>query len=570
MIRIKKVVGMTHARRNFKRYIEIFHVFFKYGFGGFFHVLGVNSTLKIICRTVHRKCKDERSEVITDLPIEVRMRMALEELGPTFIKLGQILSTRPDLIPAEFATEFSKLQDNAPYFSIEEACEIIQQELGAKAADIFDDFNYEPLAAASIGQVYRAVYRGEEVVVKVQRPNIHKIIEIDLEIMLHIALILERHVEEIASFKPSTIIEEFTKSLEREIDFKIEAKETKRFKENIKDNPNIYAPRVYDVLTTSRVMVAEYIDGIKPENIEALNKGDFDKSLLAENSVDSVLKQIFDYGFFHADPHPGNILIMPGNIVCFIDFGMVGKVSPKQKEYFASLILNILNKKSGKIVDILFKLTHYDEEPDRDTLERELFIIIDEYLLYSLKDIDFGKFLSELMDVFARFNLRLKAEIFMLLKALVSLEKTGRILAPEVNIIEKANPYVKKIYMERFNVKRILTNLVDPVSDTMILGSELPDDLRVITKNIRAGKFKFDINYLGLDLLRKTINRVSNKISLAIVLAALIIGHSMILAQPPSNVAHFMKNFGRLGFILTVIIAFCFLLSFFRKKERNQ
>jgi ubiquinone biosynthesis protein len=567
MIQIKKVVKFTHTHRNFKRYLEIIHVFIKYGFGGLASVMHLDIALKRLSKAC--KNKDVRTDkaCIGD-PKEVRMRKALEGLGPTFIKLGQILSTRTDLIPAEFATEFAKLQDNAPHFPHEDACRIIEEELGAKAVDIFDSFNHEPLAAASIGQVYRAVYKGEEVVVKVQRPNIEKIIEIDLEIMLHLANLLEKHIEEVSVFKPSAIIEEFAKSISKEIDFEIEAKQTKRFLKNIKDNPNIYAPRIYDELTTSRVMVSEFIDGINPENIEELEKLDCDLVLLAENSVDSILKQIFEYGFFHADPHPGNILIMPNNIVCFIDFGMVGKVSPMQKQYFASLILNITKKKSDKIVDILLKLTHHEREPDRELLQRDMYDIIDEYLLHSLKELDFGKFLSAQMEIFARHKLRLKAEIFLLLKSLVSLEKTGRVLAPDVNIIEKAAPYVKKIYLKRFAPEQFLANLVDPVNDLMLLASELPDDVRVLLKNARTGKFSMDINYVGLDKLRKTLSVVSSRIAFSILLAALIIGHAMLLSKPLGTVSRYVKTVGWFGFTVTIILSFCFLISFFKNKNK--
>ena len=564
MIKIRKVVSFTHTHRNFKRYLKIVHIFVNYGFGGIAHLLRLDVAMKTAAKVFHMK---EFDEDIYDNPIEVRMRQALEELGPTFIKLGQVLSTRTDLIPAEYAQEFAKLQDNAQRFSHEAACKIIEEELGAKATDIFDSFNNEPLAAASIGQVYRAVYKGEEVVIKVQRPNIEKLIETDLEIMLHIAHLLEKHVEEVAAFKPSAIIEEFTNSLNKEIDFENEAKETKRFLANIRNNSNIHAPRIYDELTTTRVLVSEFIDGTNPENIDALKKQNCDLVKLAENSVDSILKQIFEYGFFHADPHPGNILILPNNVVCFIDFGMVGKVTPIQKQYFASLILNILKKRSDKIVKVLLKLTHYDVEPDRELMERDMYNIIDEFLLYSLKEVDFGKFLSALMDVFARHKLRLKAEIFLLLKSLVSLEKTGKVLAPDVNIIQKAAPYVKNVYIKRFSADKIIYNLIDPVNDFMLLASELPDDIRVLLKHARTGKLKMDINYVGLDKLRKTLSVVSSRIAFSILLAALIIGHAMLLSKPAGSISRHIKLLGWWGFILTVILSFCFLLSFLKKKK---
>ncbi|HBM15605.1 MAG TPA: ABC transporter [Lentisphaeria bacterium] len=566
MIKIKKLVKISHTNRNFKRYIEILHIVIKYGFGGFLAKLPIRIAIRKIKKIFNKLAPNE--SVIADMSMEARFRVMLELLGPTFIKLGQILSTRPDLIPVEFALELSKLQDKVPFFDEDKAFAIIKKELKIENIDeVFDHFDPKPFAAASIGQVYRAVYKGQNVVVKVQRPNIEKLIEVDLEIIMHLSLLAEKHFEELHTMKPSAFIEEFANSLEREIDFLDEAKETKRFLSNIEGEKGIYCPKIIDELTTSKVMVSEFIDGIKPNNLHMLETGSYDRKLLAENMVDSVLKQIFEYGFFHADPHPGNILIMPDNTVCFIDFGMVGRISPNQKEIFASLIMNVINKNSRKIADIFLSLTHFEEEPDRDSFERDLYIITDEYLLHDIKDIDFGRYFTALMNIFARYKLRIKPEIFLLLKAFVSLEKTGKILAPDINLIDKAAPFVKKIYVERFNAKKMMLNLLDPINDGIMLANDFPGDVRDILKKLKSGNFKIDVNYKDQNLLRKTMQSVSSQVTFAIVLAALIIGQGIFLLKPSETLDPITSTFVQHGFVLTVIIGFLFLLTRFIKKS---
>ncbi|MCP4178232.1 MAG: AarF/ABC1/UbiB kinase family protein [bacterium] len=564
MIKIKQLTELTHAYRHFKRYRQIIHVLIKYGFGSLIESVGLHKIIGV-SKKIFTKNKDYKWETIS---ASVRLRMVLSELGPTFIKLGQILATRPDLVPLEFSEELAKLQDDAPRFSYEDVKNIIIEEFGAMPEEMFDSFEEEPLAAASIGQVHRACYKGNQVIVKVQRPKIKEIIEADLEILYHFAVLLEKHIYELSAHKPSMIVKEFAKSLEKEIDFMVELKNTARFAIESTEEGVVYAPKIYKEVSTKRVLVAEFINGIKASDIEALKKEGYDLKLIAERGANSLLKQIFVHGYFHGDPHPGNIFICPGNVICFIDFGMMGRISWQERENFSSFLLYLINRKINKIVDTLLKFTSYEDEPDREDLEREISLIIDEYLVESLGEIDFGKILESLMILMSENNLRLKPNMFMMLKALISLEDIAVQLNPNMNIIEMSKPYIKEIQLERFKFKNIFFNGIDSISDILRLASDLPNDIRVLIKKAKLGKMKFELEYIGLEKFRKSMVKSSNRVVMAIIIAALLVSHSLILLIPVGRYTHLIRLEGVIGFMLSVVFGFILLIAMILSRNK--
>ena len=564
MLTISKITRISRTYKNLKRYKQIINVLLKYGFGGIIEALKLDEIGNLGKKILHPHSR----EIIEKTPIQVRVRKALEELGPTFVKLGQILATRPDLIPIKYVNEFTKLQDNVPSFSYTQVENIILDETGKYPQDIFDSFEKEPLAAASIGQVHRACYRGNQVVVKVQRPGIKKIIESDLEIMYHLALLMEKHILELNIQKPSAIVKEFSKSLGKEIDFKNEIKYLKRFAGDFAEDDTIYVPEVYEDISTERIMVMEFIDGIKSSNIKMLKEKKYDLKLIAERGVNSLVKQIFKNGFFHGDPHPGNILILPDNVICFLDFGMMGKVSEDEREIFASMLMQVINKKPNKIIDSVLKFTQYDEMPDRDALQRDITEIIDEYLMQPLKYIDFSKFIETMMEILAHHHLRVLPNMFLMMKALVSLERLGKDLDPELEIVQLASPYVKKIYFDRFNLKKLVLDMADPINDVIKLAYEMPDDIRYIVKQIRKGKLKLELEYRGLDDMRATFIKICNRIVFAMVLSALILGYSLIMLAPKSSTIHMFQLIGLIGFIFFGFMGLAFLLIIIAKRNK--
>ncbi len=566
MLEIKKITQLTHTYRNFKRYREIIHIAFKYGFGSFVERLGLEKAIE----TSKKVFRVNTENSISKLPAEVRIRLALEELGPTFIKLGQILSTRPDIISMALVNELSKLQDHAPEFSLEDVKKIIKEELGESVDVIFDKFDEKPIAAASIAQVHKAVYKGKDVVLKIQRPNIQEIVEIDLEIMTHIATLLERHIYELNIQKPSDIVKEFAKSLAKEIDFKIELKHMKRFAKNLKidGDPAIIMPLQYPELCTKKIMVMQFVNGIKASSYGRLRKEGYELSLIAKRGADSILKQIFVHGYFHGDPHPGNIFICENNCVCFLDFGMMGKLNDDEKEIFANLLLGIITGRGDKIVKNVLKMTKYENEPNKDDFQRDIIEIIDEYIASSMEDTEFGAFLEAFMNILSAYHLRLKPNLFMMLKALISLENLAATLDPSLQILESAKPYIKEIGFKKFQLKNILLDAGDSLSEIMEFVCELPEEVRNIVKQLSSGRLKVIHESHGMEKMRISMVNATNRMVLAILVAALIIGHSLILLVPEGHYTGLIKWEGMIGFILSIVIGFIVIIGILFSKKR--
>jgi ubiquinone biosynthesis protein len=505
---------------------------------------------------------------LRNTPGPKRVRMAVEELGPTFIKLGQILSTRPDLVPLEYARELSKLQDHVPSFSYEDVITIITKELGKGPEDLFDHFETEPLAAASIGQVHRARLKdGDEVVVKVQRPGIRKIVEVDLEILLHLASLMERHVEEMEVQRPTRIVEEFARSLEKEIDYTIEAYHTERFSRQFLGEHSIYVPTVYRELNSSRVLTIEYVEGIKVSHVETLKKEGCDLPLLAENGADLVMKQIFVHGFFHADPHPGNIFILPNNVICFLDFGMMGRIHQDEREDFTDFVTSLAGRNERKITESVLRLTAHDHDPDRAALERDLMDLMEDQVYGRQGRLNMGKLFQKLIETVSTHGLTIKPDLYLMMKALGTIEGIAKMLDSKFNILKQAEPFVRKIQAERMSPKRIAGDMMEMGTELIQLGREIPGEVRAILKQAREGKMKIEFAHSGLEPVLNTHNRTTNRLVFAIVLAALIIGSSLVVLAGIPPKWHDIPLVGIVGFILAGIIGFSLLISMVRRKK---
>ena len=564
MLSIRKIGVVGRTYRHLNRYREILGVLFRYGFGDIIETLKIEQYIEVGLQMISRKRRDQ----IEKHSRPERVRMALEELGPTFIKLGQILSTRPDLVPLEYSHELSKLQDNVPPFSYEAVKTIITQELGAPPEELFDHFEPEPLAAASIGQVHRArLPGGDEVVVKVQRPGIRNTVEVDLEILLHLALLMERHVEEMVVQRPTRIVEEFARSLEKEIDYTIEAYHTERFSRQFLGDPTVYVPSVYREYNSSRVLTIEYVDGIKVSNIEALKREHCNLQALAENGADLVMKQIFVHGFFHADPHPGNIFILSNNIICFLDFGMMGRIHQEEREDFTDFVTSLATKNERKITDSALKLTAYDVEPDREALERDLMDLMDEQVYGRLGKLNMGKLFQKLMETVSTHGLTIKPDLYLMMKALGTIEGIAKMLDPDFNILKQTEPFVRKIQEERMSPKRIAGDMMEVGTELIQLGREIPGEVRAIVKQAREGKLRIEFAHSGLEPLLNTYSRTTNRMVFAIVLAALIIGSSLVVLSGIPPKWHDMPLVGIVGFLLAGVIGFSLLISILRRRK---
>lgn len=552
-------IGRTY--RHIQRYRQIVTVLIKYGFGDMVDLLKIEQYLEIGLKVLYRK----RREKMESLSRAERVRVMLEELGPTFIKMGQILSTRPDLLPVEYIEELFKLQDAVPSFPFSDVKEIIENEFKKPVDAIFLKFDKQPIAAASIGQVHKAVTQnGEKVVVKIQRPGIKRIVEVDLEIMLHLADLMEKHLEGWDIHHPTKIIKEFAVTLEKELDYTLEAAYMERFARQFEGDERIYVPKIYREWMTKRVLTMECIEGVKASDLNRLEKEGLDRFKIARLGFDLIMQQIFVNGFFHADPHPGNIFILPGNIICFIDFGMMGRISLKTRENFTDLILSIVKRDEVKATDAILKLSKYDDPPDYYALHGDVTEFMDKHCYMPLKEVELGSMLHQLIDVITRHQLNIPPDLFLMIKALSTIEGLGTKLDPDFDVIKQAAPFMRRIQLNRLNPRRLIQNMTDSGVELYHLLQEIPGETRDLLKMIKRGKVKIEFEHRGLKPLLATHDRVSNRVAFAIVLAALIIGSALIVLSDVPPKWHEIPVIGLVGFLLAGIMGFGLLILILR------
>jgi ubiquinone biosynthesis protein len=570
MFSIRQLGAINRTYRHLSRYQRILRVLFKYGFSDLVDRLHIDQYLETGLQMINRKPREQ----LDRHPRSARLRMALEELGPTFIKLGQLLSTRPDFIPPEYLDELAKLQDSVPPFSYEKVQQIFQEEFGKDPSEIYEFFDSVPLAAASIGQVHLArlgndqVQAGDrksrDVVVKVQRPGIENTIAVDLEILAHIARLMEEHLEEVQGHRPTAVVHEFARSLSREINFTIELSNIQRFSRQFAGNTEIHVPDVYRSLSTDRLLVLERIDGIKASHIDILKNKGYDLPLLARRGANLVMEQIFVHGFFHADPHPGNIFILPDNVICFIDFGQMGRLSLKDREEFVDLVLHIVDGNETKVASDVLKITTQQGELDRDALAMDVGDFLDRYLYLSLSELKADKILQDLLELVSRHKLSLHPNFYLMLKAMTTVEGVGLMLDPKLELIELASPFMKKIKLGRIKPRRLAEEFGTSGRQYLTLIRDLPEEARSILSQLRKGKMKLELEHRGLRPMERSLDRVSNRIAFAIVLAAQIIGSSLIILSNIPPRWHSIPVIGLAGFLVAAVMGFWLLISIIR------
>ena len=562
MLSIRKIGVLGRTYRNLKRYQQILAILLKYGFGDLLDLLKIDQYVEVGLKMISRK-QEVRVERLSK---PQGLRMALEELGPTYIKLGQVLSTRPDLVPVDFISELSRLQDKVPPFPFGAVKKIIEAELQHPIEELFEIFKEKPLASASIGQVHKAtLMNGEQVAVKVQRPGIQRVIEVDLEIMLHLATLMERHVEELALHRPVKIVEEFARTLEKEIDYDIEATNSERFAVNFLDDPQVYIPKVFRDFCTPRILTTEYVDGIKVSEIDRLDAAGLDQKLITDRGADALLKQIFDHGFFQADPHPGNIFVLPNNLICLIDFGMVGTVDRKTRESFVDLIDSVVQKDASKTAQAFLNLTLWDIEPDMHAFETDVSDFMMKHLYKPLKDVEIGRLLHQLLELASRHHLRIPPNIFFMLKALTTVEGVARMLDPDFDMITKCKPFLKRILMARYNPQRIAGDMVRLAEGMVQFVERFPKEMLDITRLIRQQKLTLNIDQRGLEKMRVTQDQTSNRISFSIIIAALLIGSALIVISKTPPFFFGISLIGIIGFLAAAVMGIWLLVAILRK-----
>ncbi len=558
---------LTFARinrniRSIRRYRNILGILIKYGFGHVVEQLNIDYYLELGRRIVTMGTAPKN---IDRLSQPVRLRLAMEELGPTFIKLGQILSTRPDVIPREFIEEFSKLQDLVPSLPIEEIREQVRRELGMPVDDIFETFSPTPIAAASIAQVHRAQLRtGEDVVVKVRRPGIVEIIETDLDILSGLAYLVEKHVPGGELYDPNGLVKEFRRTIYREMDFTREGHTIDRFAVNFEDDPTVHVPRVYWDFTGDSVVTMEFVEGVKVSHLELLDRKGYDRKAIARNGANAFLKQVLDHGLFHGDPHPGNFFILDGNRICMLDYGMVGRLDDALKHQMVDFIVSVLQKDVDKIISLLLYSGELTDETDIKSLRRDLTEFIDEYYEIPLRDIRVGKLLMDFVEMMTEYRIKFPSDMMLLGKALVTMEGIGRQLDPDFNMVENLRPFMEKMVRERLDPAALGKDFLNILHSYGALVKNLPQDLKEFINRVNRNKFKIDLEHRGLEKLIADLDKSSNRLSFALVIGSLIVGSSLIIQSDKGPLLFGLPVLGIFGYCVAGFLGLWLAIAILR------
>jgi ubiquinone biosynthesis protein len=551
---------MLNAVKDLGRAHDIASVLIRYGFGSFVRGLGMGKAIE----RAGKALRWEHVEEYVKLDTPQRIRHVLEELGPTFIKLGQILATRVDLFSPQYIAEFEKLQDQVPPMAFEELLPQLEEDLGGTIDEFFTEVERSPLAAASIAQVHKAVLKdGTPVILKIRRPGLRKLIEADLRLIQRIVDIAESESTEIRRFHPKEVLRQFNQSLRRELDLAAECRNAERIAVNLAYDLNIRIPHVYWQWTCERLNVQEYIQGIQGRDLAAVEQAGLDRNLLAERGTGAVMKMIMEDGFFHADPHAGNVFYLQDNKLAFIDFGMVGRLTEDRREQVVSLLYGMTNHLPNKVAEILEDWSD-NIYTDEQMLTIDLEAFVDQYSSLALKDLSLTAMMSDLMAILRDHKLILPADLTLLIKTYITMDGLGRHLNPEFNTLVFTAPYIQKVMEERYRPEAIARrgwrNLIT-VGDLL---SSLPKDLRKLLRASRKGAFQIDINVKRLGVYVNHIDNAISRLTMGIVTAALIIGSSIIMTVEGGPELFGLPAFGFLGYAFATVAGIWLLHSIWK------
>lgn len=552
-----ELLGRTYRQLN--RWRQVAFVLAKHGFGDLLRMLSLDRRLAAALeRMPHPSVFDEASR-------PARVRRALAELGPTFIKAGQYLSTRADLLDPDYRLELAKLQDHAPPFSGKDARALVESELGAPIGRLFSRFSTRPTAAASLAQVHEAVLPdGTPVAVKVQRPDARALVAADLEIMSRLAASAERHSEEWRLRRPVEVIAQIARSLDRELDLSIEAAHVERFARQFANEHDLKAPKVHRALSSPRVLTLERVEGIKIDELEALERAGIDPRLVAERLARHYLAMIFTHGFFHADPHPGNLLIQPGPVIAYLDFGMMGRIDRSTRASLAAAALAVAQRDERALSRSLLRLAQYDEPPDFRAFEGDMAELMDEYAFRPLADWRLGRMFEQLFRASARHGVRVPGELFLLVKTLSELEELTRRLDPRFDAVAAASPFLRRTQEESRAPALVAEELAAAGRETLELLTSAPGELRELLRQARRGRLLIEFEHKGLEPALASLDQVSNRIAYAVLLAALVIGSSLLLHAGLPPLWRGVSALGLLGFGLSGAMALWLLSAILR------
>ncbi len=554
------------AARDLGRLHEIASILIRYGFGDVVRRLGMAGVLESAGKVLHWN----RASELARLEPPARFRRALEEMGPTFIKLGQILATRVDLFSPEWIEAFEKLQDHAVTVPFEAICQQLEEDLGCAPQALFKTVDPEPLAAASIAQVHRAQLEdGTEVVIKVRRPGIRSVVEADLRLLSRVAEIIEAEIADFRRYKPREVVRQFRLSLRRELDLATECRNAERVADNFSQHPEVVVPKVYWTWCSERVNVQQYIDGLPGNDLKAVDDAALDRKILARQGAQAVLKMVLEDGFFHADPHPGNLFYLPENRIAFIDFGMVGRLSEHRRDQVITLLHGLVEQDAQAVVEVLLDWSS-DVAVDTERLSLDVEGFVDQYHGVPLKDLNLVALLNELTSLLRDYALSLPPDLTLLIKVFVTLEGVGRQLDPEFDMVTVAAPFLHRAMLARYAPEALAKRGWRAVASTADLLIGLPQDLRQLLRSARSGRLQLHVDVTRLKTFGNQLDRAASRIAVGNVIAALIIGSSIVMTIKGGPTLFGLPLFGLLGFVGAVVGAIWLFFSIWRSGKREN
>ncbi len=494
----------------------------------------------------------------------VRIRNILEDLGPTFIKIGQIMSLRPDLLPPDLVKELTKLQDQAATVDFELIRAIIEKSMGSKIEALFSEFDQTPFAAASLCQVHRAVLKeeGATVAVKVRRPGIKKRMEVDLDILRAIAERLHERSDELKIYDLPNLFKVTRRNLLKELDFTREARNIKIARSYDSD---VYVPDVYIDHCSDRVLITEFIEGVRLSEVKDSNIGD--PHMFAKLGLNTAIKQILEDGYFHADPHPGNLIVSKEKGLCLIDWGMVGRLTERDRYDLIDLIRAIVEKDSGLLMETLLKITVKERDVDDRALERELAESLDLFFSGPIKDLNIGHLLLVIVDLLREYRLRLPPDLVIMIKALVTAEGTARQIYPELNVISEAEAYVKTIASKRYRAEIIWQGVKRSLIKLFSLQRDIPARFFKIADKIERDELGIRFRHENLESLNHTLENISNRIAFSVIIAALVIGSSMIITTGIGPLIFGFPALGIIGYLISSLLGLWLIVIIIRTRK---
>jgi ubiquinone biosynthesis protein len=550
-----------HRLQKLSRYRQIITRLLFYGFTELNEALGLTRR-RVMTSRISAIRKGRR---LRRLPFGARLRLLLEELGPTFIKLGQMLSLRPDLLPESITAELKKLQYAASPLPFDKLEPVLEQALGGEWRSKLRSISSEPLASASIAQVHRATtLEGEEVVLKIQRPGIADLIRTDLAILFDLASLIERYIPRARIYKPVRLVDHFARVLTLELDFYYEGRTMDLFRENFRHDSDIHIPQVDWQLSTGTVLVMEYIEGIRLSDTEKLMEQGVDTRSLAAIGTKYVLAQLFDYAVYNADPHPANFIVRTDGVLVPLDFGMVGTLDEEMKQALVTMLLAFVNKNPDKLMRVFFTLDLLDETARRTELSYDLSRLVNYYHHIPLAHLSIAKIFQDLNAIIRRYQITLPVDLALTLKAVVTVESLGKQLDPDFDVIEIARPFVERVRLSRLKEWVDPDKIFDLFEDTSRFLRSLPYDAHELLKKTRTGKLKISLNLEDLDPRVREIDRSVNRLSFAIVISGLLVSSSFFMRIEAGPRLFGLPVLGLAGYIAAGVLGIWFLIGILR------